>query len=247
MDIAEDRWLAERFGHPVFTLREAGPGFDAEALRAHRDGRGAATYQAKVPAAEVESIRMLGAEGFYVTNAGITLGRTPPDSPSAELPPRHEVRDADPERDTALLDVAGRCFTASRFHLDPAIPDAVANRVKRDWVESYFRGTRGEKLLVAAEEGRQVGFLAVMAGESGGRRVRTIDLIGVDPDHQYLGAGRALVGRFLDESVGACDLVQVGTQAANEPATRFYQRMGFLVANTFFDLHLHVGGAFGEG
>lgn len=242
MEIEPDSWLSERFGHPLFSLRR----FDgdepraAETLRAHAEAHPAVSYQAKVPTARTRLLDALVGGGLKVVNTAITLGRDP-----GELAAGHcevgEATDADGE---ALLEVAERSFWATRFHLDPEVPDEVANRIKRDWVDAYLRRERGEQLLVARERGRPIGFLAVIAGDRDGGRVRTIDLTAVDSNHRGAGVGEALARRFLSDSTGACDHVTVGTQAANTGAIRLYERLGFEVEDTVYDLHLHLGEAF---
>lgn len=232
MQLAEDRWLSERLGRPAFSVRDP-----LEPEPPLPDDLGPGFYQARVPGERVDAVRTLQARGFYVTNAGITLARRPGSEPS---PPGVEVRTADPTRDGALLDVAESAFHASRFHLDPQVEPETANRIKRDWVDSYLRGTRGQQLLTALVNGAPAGFLAIIGGEAEGRTLRVIDLIGVSPKHRGSGAGAALVARFLADSEGACDEVRVGTQAANPGATRFYERLGFRAVAMAYDLHLHV-------
>ena len=89
---------------------------------------------------------------------------------------------------------------------------------------------------MAEARGEPVGFLAVI------RRVatRVIDLIAVDPDHRDKGLGRDLVARFMSDSESTAERVQVGTQAANLGAVRFYERLGYVVDETAYDLHMHV-------
>jgi ribosomal protein S18 acetylase RimI-like enzyme len=69
---------------------------------------------------------------------------------------------------------------------------------------------------------------------------RVIDLVAVDPARRERGLGRELVARFLRDSEGTCERVQVGTQAANLGAIRFYERLDFVVDATGYDLHMHV-------
>ncbi len=94
--------------------------------------------------------------------------------------------------------------------------------------------------MIAEADGRSVGFLAVLAANREAERVRTIDLIGVHPAWRGVGVGRRLVTRFLTDSVGSCDVVEVGTQAANPGAIRFYERLDFSTQRTFYDLHMHL-------
>ena len=229
MPIEHDGWLAERFGHPVWTVRGAA---SAE-VRDHAAGHGGpALYQAKVPAREIDTVLDLATAGLGVVNVSVVLARAPGELEGVAAD-GVEVRELDPARDEGVLDVAAGAFSRSRFHLDPRIPGEVADSIKREWVRSYLRGTRGETAYVAIEDGALVGVLAVLVDGD----ARVIDLVGVAGAARSRGVGAALLGRFLGDSEGRCERVEVGTQAANEEATRFYERAGFRTARSVYDLH----------
>lgn len=217
MEIAEDGWLSERFGHPVFTVRS----LDGELTRP-------GTYQAKVATSDVARLHQFCDAGFRVVCTSVTLRRE-----AAPIDGGSDVRPLDPSRDGAIPEIAAQAFSLSRFHLDPDVPDEVATRIKRDWAQAYLDGTRGEGALVAELDGRVVGFLGIVAAGD----VRVIDLIAVSPSAQGRGAGGALVRRLCSDWSGP---VEVGTQTANERGIRFYERLGFETARTAYDLHLHV-------
>ncbi len=231
MPIVEDRWLAERFGHPVWTVRGASSAEVGEHVATHP---GRALYQAKVPATDAAAVLDLARARLVAVNVNCVLERAPArcDGPDAT---GVTVRVLDPARDGAVLDLAAGAFSLSRFHLDPRIPDAVANAIKRDWVDSYLHGRRGELAYVAEHDGALAGFLAVALAAAGEARV--IDLVGVAPSARGRGIGAALVRRFLADADGRCDRVEVGTQVANASATRFYERAGFRAARASYDLH----------
>jgi GNAT superfamily N-acetyltransferase len=229
LPIVEDRWLAERFGHPVWTVRGASSAEVREHVGAHT---GRALYQAKVPATDVAALLDLATVGLVAVNVNCVLARAPADVGVPDAA-GVTVRDLDPQRDEAVLDIAAGAFERSRFHLDPRIPGEIADRIKRDWVDSYLHGRRGEFAYAAELGGAIVGFLAVAADGD----TRIIDLIGVAAPARGRGAGAALVHRFLADAVGRCTRVEVGTQAANTLATRLYEHAGFRAARSVYDLH----------
>jgi GNAT superfamily N-acetyltransferase len=219
--VREDSWLSERFGHPVFSVEEPGDLADPPAP---------ATFQARVATDDVERVAALEAAGMRIVNVSVTLAADPaPELAAGPLAVRAAAGD------DALLDLAERSFRYSRFHLDPRVPDLVANRVKRDWVRSYLDGRRGDRLLVAEHEGEPVGFLCELV--RGG--VHVIDLIGVAPEAQRLGAGRSLMAALHERAAGT--RIEVGTQLANLPAMVFYERLGYVAARSAYDLHMHTG------
>lgn len=245
MEIRDDGWLGAIFGHPVYRLEgdlaDAGPRV-AEHARRQR----AALYYAKVDTDRVEDVGGLVAAGFAVVDASVTLGLDTQEAATrGETPagPAGTIREALAEDHEAAMAIAARCFRYSRFHLDPRVGRAVADRIKGEWVRSYVRKQRGEALYVALAEGRPAGFLAVLAADAGGRRVRVIDLVGVDVPAQGRGVGEALVRFFVGRYRQECDELRVGTQAANVPSLRLYEKCGFRVVRTQYVLHLHAGAA----
>jgi ribosomal protein S18 acetylase RimI-like enzyme len=238
MEISEDLWLASIFARPVFRVSLSGDESpSADLLLDHVDRQQSAFYYAKVDTGRIAQVRALSAAGFTVVDVNITLGLDPPwPSPTAMVP----VSEARPEEEVTLAGIAGVCFKYSRFHLDPLVPQELADRIKKEWVASYFRGKRGERIYAARVDASPVGFLAVIAVPSGRGIVRVIDLIGVDPAHQGGGIGKALVSRFICEEGPRSMRLEVGTQAANTRSLRFYEGMGFRTERSQYVLHRHV-------
>lgn len=240
MRIAEDAWLATALGRPVFRVGWDGEGDEeaaAEAVRAHAAGHVAAMYDAKLPANAIGPARALCAIGFYPVDTALTLSRERDVAPPA-APPGVLVAECSPERASGALAIAASAFRHSRFHLDPAIPAETANEIKRRWVESYVRKERGDALLVAERGGRIAGFLAALVAERGEGPVAVIDLVAVAEPSRGSGAGRALVAAFAERYEGMP--LEVGTQAANRPSVRFYERLGFSLERATMVLHMHA-------
>ena len=141
--------------------------------------------------------------------------------------------------EAAVVDLAGRCFSYSRFHADRRIGTERADTVKREWVRNSCKG-RAAMVYVARRAGEVAGFLAVMKREGQSGSEAAIDLIGVDPEHQGQGVGRSLSLRFIREWRGRADRLLVGTQAANIPALRLYELLGFRISETSYVLHAHL-------
>lgn len=221
--VREDAWLARVLERPVYAV-------DAGADLAGDLDPG--LYWAKVPVDGAAAAARLCARGFAPVDVNVTLTR---EGPAVTEP--GPVRPARPEEAPALLDIAGSCFRYSRFHLDPQLPDELADRVKREWVRSYVEGSRGLELLAApGEDGRPVGFLAVLERDD----ARVIDLVGVAPDVQGRGHGEALVASFVARHAPHARELRVGTQAANVPSLRLYEKLGFRFSSAAYVLHLHA-------
>jgi ribosomal protein S18 acetylase RimI-like enzyme len=218
--VRRDAWLSAALSRNAFAA-DAGDSIP-----------GLGFYYAKCDVRDVTSARRLEDDGFRVVDVNITLEVAGSNAQRATIQgdigiARHDERDA-------VLEIAESCFRFSRFHLDPQIPDEAANRVKRKWIEAYFDGTRGEELLVAREDGRPRGFLAVLRVED----AAVIDLVGVARDAQRRGLGAALVSSFAKRHETAA-ILRVGTQTANTPSLRLYSRFGFAIERAAYVFHLH--------
>jgi ribosomal protein S18 acetylase RimI-like enzyme len=225
MAVRADRWLAGVLGAPVHVVEPGG-----------EPPQGPGLAYAKVPAADTAEVDRLAALGFRVVDVNVTLERRGP----AERAQPASVVVAAERHAAALLDVAERSFRLSRFHLDPRIPGELADRVKREWVRSYLEGRRGLELLAALDgRGEAVGFLAVL--EAGGARV--IDLVAVAPEARGRGHGDALVAAFVARHAPAAERLLVGTQAANAPSIRLYEKHGFRFREAKLVMHRHGGPA----
>jgi ribosomal protein S18 acetylase RimI-like enzyme len=244
MRLQDDPWLAQILGRAAFTVRLDG---DEDVSRlpalvdAHAAGRPAAFYSARVPAHDVMTLRWLAASGFEVVDLNVTLVLKSPVMPA--LTSRVVVAEVRPEQHEAVLDIAGSCFRYSRFHLDPRFPDALAHRVKREWTANCLTGGRGDGVSVALSEGKPAGFLAALIGDRDGYTAAVIDLVGVSPEDQSRGLGKALVWDFMQRFRDRGETLEVGTQAANVPSLRLYEGLGFRVSATSYVLHKHVGPA----
>jgi ribosomal protein S18 acetylase RimI-like enzyme len=237
MKVEPDDWLAGIFGYDVFRLSLAADESTVSPAAIFASPAPRAFYYAKVPVANVGQAGALTAMGFRVVDTNVLFERAPdPQLPAASA---LAVREAEPEEREAVLAIAATCFVYSRFHLDPQVPAATANAVKREWVANYFRKQRGERLLVAVSGGQPVGFLALLA-LSGPARVGVIDLVGVDRAWQKRGVGRRLVEHLVHESPPRYDHLRVGTQIANLPSIRLYEACGFRAAGAEYVLHAHT-------
>jgi dTDP-4-amino-4,6-dideoxy-D-galactose acyltransferase len=226
--VRDDGWLAQRLGRAVLTWDE---GDDPASVADAAARRAPAFAQAKVPAGDLQTVGRLEDAGFRVVDVNVTLDRS---AGPLDVHTAGAVGTACPDDAPALLEIAERHYGVSRFHLDPRVPGEVAARIKRDWLQAYLDGERGERLLAVRTGDRALGFLAVLAAEPG---VAVIDLIAVHGDHRGAGLGGALVAHLVRE---AGDRVRVGTQVANVAALRFYERLGFTILETRFVMHLHV-------
>jgi ribosomal protein S18 acetylase RimI-like enzyme len=228
--LTADRWLSELLGRPAWKLD---PDVADPAAAVARAGEGPGFFFTRVPAGEVSALRRFENAGFHVVDT--TIGLEVPSAVLASAARQPGVRLAKPSDRDAVSSLAARSFQWSRFHLDPAVPDTVADRSRAEWVSNFFVGARGDALVVAELDQNVAAFLLLLGPESG---ILTIDLIAVDRERRRNGLGAACIG-FAAAHFAEARTLRVATQAANVPSLRFYENLGFRTVSSQYVLHLH--------
>jgi ribosomal protein S18 acetylase RimI-like enzyme len=194
---------------------------------------GVALAACRLPEARIGAVNALESVGFSMVECLLTLTR--PLAGAPEMPAGIGLAEADEGEDCARL--AGRCFTSDRFHADSRIADSAADRLKEAWIHNSAKG-RADAMLVARRDGRVVGFNACMRNGS----TAIIDLIGVAPEAQGQGHGRALVeGALAHYAAAGAEEMAVGTQSGNVASLALYQSCRFRIRSSQFTLHAHLG------
>jgi ribosomal protein S18 acetylase RimI-like enzyme len=223
----EDKWLSGQVGRPAYCLN--GEISQGDLDRLPKSGLFAYT---KVAADNVALVRKYSELGFRVVDCAVSLRQQHVvSSASAAQSTEIQFRPAVPADEEAVAGIAATAFTYSRFHLDPAFTQEVANRVKESWVRNFFRGQRGDQLWVATMGSDVAGFSLMLKGTSH----QVIDLIAVSPRFQGRGVGKTLISG-LNQELGP---LEVGTQISNVPSIRLYQNAGFFLVGSKYVLHLH--------
>jgi len=236
-----DQWLSDILKMSCFNLGglpENASVFAVRTAMVAAAPKGRAFFSVKQAADDVAFVETLVRAGFNVVDMGVTLTHGG-DFVEARSSDDVTIDCADEGSEGDIADLAGRCFSYSRFHADRRIGADRANTVKREWARNACRG-RAAAVYVARRTGSAAGFLAVLKREGRAGSEAVIDLVGVDPEHQGRGIGRSLSLRFIREWRGRVDRLRVGTQAANIPALRLYESLGFRVSETVYALHAHL-------
>ncbi len=124
-------------------------------------------------------------------------------------------------------------FIYSRFHLDPLIDNDIASQIKQNWVENYFLGKRGDKMVLTFLNAEPVGFLQLIIKD----KELFIDLIGVDKKAQGKGVASAMI-HFASKNIKR-PCIKVGTQICNLPSIKLYQNLGFVLTGSDYVFHYH--------
>jgi ribosomal protein S18 acetylase RimI-like enzyme len=225
-----DQFLGESIGMAAYRVADV-DGLCGEMFA----GESQSFAYAKVATGDVAQVSALEGFGFRVVDAAVQL-----DCPAGDLKADsalrdgYEVRLAQPSDRSGVETVAAESFVYSRFHLDPQFPDTAADEFKRRWAGNFFSGERGDAMIVACHGEEVAGFLQLL--DHGDTVI--IDLIAVAKSHQRKGLAAAMIGLAGRHFAKATSLL-VGTQIANVPSMRAYQKLGFRVCDSSYVLHYH--------
>lgn len=220
-----DPWLTGALGRPSFVLDSRSDNLAGSLASLPGD----AFVTAKRPAEDVDGCSALADAGFRLVDTNLLF-----EGPMPQAGDSANARPARPDDRDAVAAVAGTAFRFSRFHLDPRIPDDIADATRAAWAANFFAGARGDAMIVATDaDDRPAGFLQLLCGTD----ALTIDLIAVAADARGRGLGAAMVSAGC--GAHPAPLLRVGTQAANTHSARFYEGLGLRLAAASYVFHWH--------
>ena len=232
-------WDTEQFGIPAARLdllEASGSYSDArahkrellKAVLAQCRERGIRHLSARVDTGDLATIPALEEAGFELVD-GIQTFRLRIQGNFAPAPAG--TRLFEPRDLPEVLEIGRTAFVFDRFHADPALPSAVADRVNETWTRNCCLGIAADAVVVAQEEGRVASFVTCQADRQA--RNGIIVLVATAVWARGRGAARransAALHWFAEQGLEA---VEVGTQLRNIPAARLYERLGFRLART---------------
>ena len=224
--IQKDEWLTGLMGCDAYHLSGKLNDFNEVMLPESRS-----FVDVKVDVNRIISLMSLQNKGFRVVDTNVQLLRR---ADTMDIDPS-QCRFANESDYSEVCRIAGSAFTKSRFHLDPLISPEIANFVKREWAGNFFKGKRGEWMIVAEIEGKVVGFLQVLKTPDS----IVIDLIAVQGNAQGKGIASSMVSFANKVCLSRPYKILVGTQISNLPSLAFYTKMGFRIVSSEYVLHLH--------
>jgi ribosomal protein S18 acetylase RimI-like enzyme len=235
--VKKDVWVGQMLGRDAFTLTlgDRLSATDIDDALEDLPTKNNVFVCTKVCTNNVEALKTLCARGFYLVDTNITFRKT---VLAPEKFSKINIVEAKDTHRESIGHIASTSLTKSRFHLDPAISNDTASRLKRAWVDNYFNGARGDALLVALIDGQVAGFNLLLIEKE--RGTVTIDLIAVGEDFQRRGVGAALVSAAEKTNAETCQKIVVGTQIANQLSHSFYQKLGFQFFDAKYVLHYHL-------
>jgi ribosomal protein S18 acetylase RimI-like enzyme len=224
MTLTKDTWLSGIFGYDVYRLT-----IDKSLKGSYLPLDRAFVY-AKVPVDNVQAGVLLQKLGFYVVDTNVVF-RKPFSYNGAH---GNMVRFAQQKDEDGVRKVAYGNFEYSRFHLDQRIPNSLADKIKAEWAGNYFKGKRGDEMIVALSGDTVIGFTQLLY--KGDELI--IDLIAVDKSHRGKGVASDMI-EYAEERCPQHKFTTVGTQVANVPSVRLYEKLGFRLHHAEYVYHYH--------
>jgi len=227
-DFLPDAWLSGLLGKAAFHLST-----ETNLARHVRPAAASGVSwfaDAKVQTWNTERLRSLEKVGFQLIDTNLQLSRK-----GVPLISDLKARFAKEGDARPITEIARSAFRYDRFHADPAIANATANEIKACWASNYFKGLRGEWMVVAELEDNVAGFLQLLRGADG---ALVIDLIAVDERQRGRGLARSMISWASQHCLPHANL-RVGTQISNVPSIRLYEGMGFHTESANYVLHQH--------
>ena len=187
---------------------------------------------AKVATNNLRATKFLETKKFNLVDTNIVFEKSV--SFSDEVSNRCTIRFACADDEKQVVHVAGNSFIYSRFHLDESISPQIANRIKAEWTRNFFLGKRGDQMVVALVNEQIIGFCQLIYHQ----KKLIIDLIAVDTTQRRKSIASDMIA-FAELNCEKFNDVRVGTQIANIPSMRLYEKLGFRVIETTYVFHYH--------
>jgi len=237
MKVVADPWLADILQRDVYRLVVDPAQIGNDSLRLNdlveRKPERPIFMYTKVATAALPIVKLIEQLGFNLIDTNIVFDK--PISSNPTIMGHCAVRFAMPDDEAQTVEVARQNFIYSRFHLDSAISGEVAHTIKAEWVRNYFLGKRGQQMVVAVVDGAIAGFLQLLYRSD---KTLTIDLIAVDQAQRRKFIASDMIA-YAETHCGQFKQIRVGTQIANVPSLRLYEKIGFRVAEAQYVFHYH--------
>ncbi|HEY6806738.1 MAG TPA: GNAT family N-acetyltransferase [Pyrinomonadaceae bacterium] len=205
--------------------------------------RGIWHLNVRVDVNDLSTLHVLEETGFITVDNILTFALDLTTHELSAVEHDFTIRQATIDDSERAAQLALNIFTKDRFHSDPLINKDRADKLHAEWVRNSCKGVAADVVLSAKTDEQLLGFITCKVQRETpvefGQMIGTIVLVGCDEKARGCGIGRALISAALDWlKQQGCDVVEVGTQLRNVPASRLYQKCGFQLVGASASLRL---------
>jgi len=187
---------------------------------------------------DLSSLHALESTGFVMVDGILTFALNLEETKINSEKSNINFRLATAEDSEKAANLARTAYIYDRFHADPSIPTDRANELHANWLRNSCSGKAADAVILAEENQNLLGFVTCkihkQTKEYLHKTIGTIVLVATSMKARGRGIARATTLEslkwFKNHDV---DIVDVGTQIANIPASRLYESCGFrLIASS---------------
>ena len=207
----------------------------------HAEVRGVRHLSIRVDASDTSSLHALERCGFLTVDGILTFALDL--NAYRPAPSNHDfqIRLATVADANAAAALARTAYVHDRFHSDPSIARERADELHASWVRNSCTGDAADAVWLAQDESGLLGYVTCSVqrdtAERLGHLVGTIVLVATAERARGRGVGQANTMAALEWfRQRGCQIVEVGTQLRNIPASRLYQKCGFQIVGSSVSL-----------
>jgi len=205
--------------------------------------RGVRHLSVRIDASDLASIHVLEVNGFITVDGILTFAMGLVGHRNTKRDYDFTIRLGTAEDAEQAAELARTAYLYDRFHSDPFISGERADQLHATWLRNACAGKMGDAVVVAEDHSGLLGFVTCAlqpdTASTLGSMVGTIVLVASAKRARARGVGFATTMAALDWfQQQSCEMVEVGTQLRNIPASRLYQRCGFRLVGSSVSLRL---------
>lgn len=212
-----------------------------EQLIADAQSQGIWHLSVRIDASDLSSLHVLEEAGFITVDSLLSYAINTKNFESQKIENDFSIRLATPDDTERAAELALEAYTMDRFHSDPFITTKKANELHANWLRNSCNGRAADAVVIAEDETGLLGFVTCKLQRDTEAVLRqlvgTIVLVATSANARGRGVGQAMTFAALDWFRSqSCEVVEVGTQLRNVPASRLYQKCGFSLVGSSVSL-----------
>ena len=177
--------------------------------------------------------------GFYLTDTAMGFTRQGTGKLSRpELPDGYAFQ-VNPGNAETIAVAFNQLFWDGRFHHDPAIATATADRLWQEAVKNQLSGDADLALLLTHKK-KPVGLVTIAKTSGAGNR-GCVFIVGLLESHRHKGLGRILLAEAVNLASERFEQLEIETSTYNLPAIRLYLSVGFIPVEARLSFHCWQG------